>query len=172
MRKTAGALIVGVALLLGPVLPSAASAQGSTNNFLGTYYICDGNGNGSCKSLIPGAAVFEGEAVFAFGRINGAWRWDVYSVLENGQTQFIFQLHADTAFCNGNSGGADVIKSCDGSASERWRFTSDGKLVNIGRTNDKGTSEVLCNPGAGGQLVIVPPASCSNYHKTWTLIPG
>lgn len=173
MRKSMAALCAGAAMLLGPVLPSAASAQGSTNNFLGTYYICDGNGAGSCKSLVPGASKpADGQAVFAYGRNNGAWRWDVYSVLENGQTQFIFQLHAYTNFCNGNSAGDDVVKGCDGSASERWRFTSDGELVNIGRTNDKGTLEVLCNPGGGGKLVIVPPADCTAYHETWALIPG
>ncbi|HEY3871328.1 MAG TPA: hypothetical protein VGM10_23410 [Actinocrinis sp.] len=174
IRRVAALAVTALALGLGALAAAPAQAQTvpaplqtSAETFVGTFYICDGNGAGSCKSLQPGASISDNEKIYAIGESNGAWRWDVYSVSAGGETNYIFVLHADNGFCNGNSAGGDILKDCSSAASEQWVYTTSHLLVNVGRSNDKGTVEVLCNPGGGGQLVIVPPGSCTAYHETW-----
>lgn len=171
MRKLAMVLFTSIGLLLSLGLPLSAPAQAAPSDFLGTYYLCDGNGSGYCMSLVPFAVPLNLEQLFAIAKNGGAWRWDVYRhVSGNGTIYITFVLHADTNFCAGNSGGSAYIKTCDGSASETWQYYPNEEYANVGRTNDQGTKEVLCNPGGGNQLVIVKPGSCTSYHEQWGLV--
>ena len=62
-----------------------------------------------------------------------------------------------------------MLKSCTNlPASEVWVSDKNtGHLINVGRTNDKGTLEVLCDPGSQLQLTLVTPGSCTSYHEEW-----
>jgi hypothetical protein len=195
MRK----LLTGVLLAAGLALAAAVPAQAAPNaaapaqtpafTTSGTpQYICDGAGAGSCKSLLPGAAVYNFEPIYAIGRNSGAWRWVVtqvgtvtrstfsYQPIDNqllGQPILEIQLYASSSYCNGNSGGADVLKTCGTPlpASEQWvSDPSTLTLVNVGRSNDQDNWEVLCNPGGGGQLVIGTRDSCTTYHEQWSSV--
>jgi hypothetical protein len=200
----AAALLAGLALTVATTSASAAPTTAAVSGtparpftadtgpaggvFLRTVYICDGAGQGYCKSLQPNAPTYPFEPVVVVGRNNGAWRWDVYDMgpvtdstftyapLRNqlqGQRILVFDLHAHPEYCNGNSGGGDVIKTpcTDPSPSDKWVLDpTNSYLVNVGRSNDKNNWEVLCNPGGGGQLRIDTRDSCTTYHKQWGFV--
>jgi hypothetical protein len=192
-------LLTGVLLAAGLALAATAPAQAASNAAAppptSTYtasgtpeYICDGAGLGSCKSLHPGSQVYNYEPIYAVGVNSGAWRWVVTQVGTVTSSTFTYQpidnqlsglpileiaLYANSSYCNGNSGGADVLKTCDTPlpASERWvQDPSTLTFVNVGRSNDQGNWEVLCNPGGGGHLVIGTRDSCSTYHEQWAIV--
>ncbi len=179
-------LLTGIFAATGLVLAAVAPAQAANppqHVVSGSaQLICDGDGLGSCKSLPIGGVVMDLGPIFAVNG-NGAWRWDVsrvgtvtsstfsYTPIDNqlaGQPILKIALHFDNFFCNGNSGGSDLLKVCDGSASELWvADPGNAYLVNVGRSNDQDNWEVLCNPGGGGQLVIGTRDSCTTYHEQW-----
>jgi hypothetical protein len=189
MRAVLVATVAAIAVALAPTAAAHADTPATaapSESFVGTFYICDGGGAGFCKSLVPHATPFDLESVFAVPMNGGAWRWDLYDVgtvnsgtftdhyidtALAGLAIYNFALHADPAFCNGNSDGGDVIKFCSSAASEEWVFEpTHGFLVNVGRSNDKDNWEVLCNPGGGGQLVIGTRDSCTTYHRDWAIV--
>jgi hypothetical protein len=182
VRKLLITLIAAAGLAVAASLPAHAAAFNQPGG--NPQYVCDGNGAGSCMSLIPGdqgGFYFNGAPLFAYGEANGAWRWDVFAVGTvtsgslTGDTVYVFGLYADNdLLCAHNSGGSADISTCvapfQWDAAQEWVYdTHSGNdyLVNVGRTNDKGIEEVLCNPGGGGQLTIVPISSCTAYHETW-----
>jgi hypothetical protein len=195
LLTTLFATLFAASLAVSASVPTQAATHttpGLTFSALTTtnpQYICDGNGAGSCKSLLPHSLDAPGVLIYAIGASAGAWRWDVYLLYRvtcnggcapfrdpsldsqlAGQEVLEIALYASNdTNCNGNSAGGDILKSCTNlPASEVWvSDTHTGYLINVGRTNDKGTLEVLCNPGGGVQLTIVTPGSCTPYHEEW-----
>src|SRR5207245_1218193 len=158
MRKLITSLFASTVLAL-PIfaLPAGASMQAAHHPgqpATSALYLCDGNGAGYCKSLVPGTTPLAGEQIFPIPS-SSAWTWNrvvygtvssntfTYQPIDNqliGQPIILLKLHANTTFCNGNSGGADILKDCGpdfgNNASERWVLDpANGYLVNVGRSN-------------------------------------
>lgn len=181
MRKVITALLTCAVLALPLAAAAAASAQTP-------YYVCDGNGAGTCMSLPAHATPAHGEHLISLGADAGAWRWIVgtesyvgdpgytfsYGPLENqlqGQPVFVFQLYANDYYCAANSDGGAVINPCSSALDQAWVLDpANGYLVNMGRSNDKDNWEVLCNPGIGDELVIGTRDSCTTYHEEWAIV--
>jgi hypothetical protein len=186
VRKLPIILIAAAGLAVAASLPAHAATSGLTAQ--NPQYVCDGNGQGSCMSLVPGIQFINGDTydLYAFGEAAGAWRWDVYQQGGvdpsnpvpggvDGEAIVAFGLFAENdSYCAGNSGGSVYAKpSCDPQttivpASDQWVVdANNGYLINVGRSRDQGTEEILCNPGGGDQLSVVPPGSCTAYHRDW-----
>jgi hypothetical protein len=200
MRRLILILAVSAALAWLAAPPSSATslaggydaATAATCGPCTTGYLQDGNGAGDAASLIPGVLASTNEPLLAEPVNGGAWRWDMYdeglvqdglftdksleSATQNaGDHVFLFRLHADTDFCMVNSDGGAWSQDCNPTTGVRalWVFDSrTGYWINVGRSNDKGNREILCNPGGGGQLIITTADNCTDYHEEWAFEPG
>jgi hypothetical protein len=179
-----------VAWLAAP--PSFASVQPGdpyTGCHPCTGFLQDGNGVGDAASPVPKIQNPDNTALFAIPVNGGAWRWDLY---ELGQVssgtfndtglatatakdyEYAFVLHAKTVDCMSNvNGGAYSGRPCTYAARQTWVYDPDtGYWINVGRSNDEGTTEILCNSGGGGSIIITTPDGCSDYHEEWAFNKG
>src|SRR6202007_3467767 len=100
------------------------AATGSAAPVASRTYLCEDNGAGACKSLLPHAAIFNDEDTWPVNQ-DSAWTWEAvpvgtvnpgtftYGPLENataGDTVLALKLFDDQSYCDGNKAGTDVIK--------------------------------------------------------------
>ena len=181
MHKLIPVVFSLIVLVFAIASPAGASASG------GRTYLCQAGTTSGCKSLLPGASVFDGEQINAIAVDKGAWTWEAlnegtvnsstftYAPIDNalnGDTIWFLKLYANQNYCNGNSAGADLLRKCVVVPAQLWVLDpSNGYFVNIGRSNDKDNWEVLCYPGGGFALVIGTRDSCPNPGKEWSFVP-
>lgn len=154
---------------------------------------CDGDGFGSCMSLIPGGCdTCDESALFAYGKTAGAWTWveepgptvgtgnyifkdqSIESALAGQPTETFRLWAAQNDDCAANLDGGAVIRfsnlGCSLDKAQTWVYDlKTDWLVNMGRSNDEDNWEILCNPGGGGQLTVTTRDSCSTYHSQWAI---
>jgi hypothetical protein len=155
-----------------------------------TGYLRDGNGAGDAASLPVGWPRNVPTPLYGVGVHAGAWRWNLtdlgpvppgeftYAPLQNALKNdlahiWIFYLHADTSMCMANDNGGAFSEGCTHTARDIWAYDPhSGYWVNVGRSNDKGNWEILCNPGGGAALTVGTRDSCTDYHKEWKFKQG
>lgn len=180
-----------------PVRGALAAPQRRLPRSAGNFYLCDGNGSGSCMSLPSGACYycFSQQALYAVGKDAGAWTWwelqgpsvgstsnyvfkdDYIEDALAGQPTWAYILRAapDEHGCAANAAGGAVMNystlGCGFDNDETWVYDPEtGWVVNFGRSNDQDNWEILCNPGGGAQLTVTTRDGCSSYHEEWAIV--
>jgi hypothetical protein len=196
MKRLALTLVIAAAMVSVAAPSSFASSAREAGHaqadvtYTNPGYLRDGNGEGDAASLPVGWNDADPTPLFGVGVHAGAWRWNIidlgpvppgeftYGPLQNTLTNdgahiWLFELTDRTTMCMANDNGGAYSEGCTFTARDIWAYDPpSGYWVNVGRSNDEGNWEILCNPGESAGLTVTTRDSCTDYHEEWNFNQG